>query len=81
MLLITNSWRTKLQKVLIEKFLVSFGTCKHNFLSDFTDIIKLCNTLETTKGNIFQVQGMFSNPFGINSPITLPVKIILQKLF
>ena len=81
MLLITNSWRTKLQKVLIEKFLVSFGTCKHNFLSDLTDIIKLCNTLQTTKGNIFQVQGVFSNPLGINSPITLPVKIILRKLF
>ena len=81
MLLITNSRRTKLQKILIEKFLLSSGIFKHHFVFDFTDIIKLCNTLETTKGNIFQVQGMFSNPFGINSPITLPVKIILQKLF
>ena len=52
-----------------------------NFIFDFTDIIGLCNTLESTKRNILQIQGMFYDPLGLISPITLPIKIILQKLF
>ena len=52
-----------------------------NFIFDFTDIIELCNTLEPTKRNILPIQGMFYDPLGLISPIALPIKIILQKLF
>ena len=52
-----------------------------NFIFDFTDIIRLCNTLEPTKRNNLRIQGMFYDPLGLISPITLPIKFILQKLF
>ena len=44
-------------------------------------VIGLCNTLEPTKRNILGIQGMFYDPLGSISPITLPIKFILQKLF
>ena len=47
---------------------------------DFTNITGLCNTLEPTKRNILRIQGMFYDPIGLISPITLSIKIILQKL-
>ena len=52
-----------------------------NFIFDFTDIIGLCNTLQPTKRNILRIEGMFYDPHGLISPITLPIKFILQKLF
>ena len=52
-----------------------------NFLFDFTDIIGLCNTLEPTKRNILRIQGMFHDPLELISPITLPINLVLQKLF
>ena len=52
-----------------------------NFLFDFTDIIGLCNTLEPTKRNILRIQGMFHDPLELISPITLTIKLVLQKLF
>ena len=59
--------------------MVSFQT--NNLVFDFTDIIGLCNTLEPTKRNILRIQGVFYDPLGLISPITLPIKLILQKLF
>ena len=47
---------------------------------DFIGIIELCNTLEPTKGNILRIKGMFYDPLGLISPVTLPVETILQKL-
>ena len=52
-----------------------------NLIFDFTDIIELCNALEPTKRNILRIQGMLKDPLGLISPITLPIKIMLQKLF
>ena len=44
-------------------------------------VIGLCHTLEPTKRNILGIQGMFYDPLGSVSPITLPIKFILQKIF
>lgn len=51
------------------------------FVFDFSEIINLCNTLTPTKRNILRIQGMFYDPLGLTSPLSLPVRIILQNLF
>ena len=48
------------------------GIQTDNFIFDFTDIIGVCNTLKPTKGNILRIQGIFYDPLGLISPITLP---------
>ena len=51
LLLIIILRRTKLRKALIEKLLVSFGIFAQ-IIFGFTDILKLCNTLEPAKRKI-----------------------------
>ena len=50
------------------------------FEFDFTNIISLCKNLKRTKRNILRIQGMFYDPLGLISPITLPIKCLLQDL-
>ena len=81
-LLMINLRRTKLSESTHRKVLgIIWDIHADNLIFDFTDIIELCNALEPTKRNILRIQGMLKDPLGLISPITLPIKIILQKLF